>query len=158
MATMGMATAPSPVNQPAQDAQRLAAEQKLVGAAKWFYWIAGLSVINAGFILSGAGWRFLLGLGIIDQVAETGGQTGNAGMVAAIFITAFITGICALFGSLALKKHAWVFWVGMALYALDGFLVFTAGNILAVAFHAFVLFCLFQGPVALKQLKAMGAA
>ena len=158
MATMGMATAPSPVNQPAQDAQRLAAEHKLVGAAKWFYWIAGLSVINAGLILSGSNWHFLLGMGIIDAVAAVGGQTGRGGTVAAIFITAFITGICALFGSLALKKHAWVFWLGMALYALDGFLVFTAGDFLAVAFHAFVLFCLFQGLVALKQLKAMGAA
>ena len=158
MATMGMATAPAPVNQPAQDAQRLAAEQKLVGAAKWFYWIAGLSVINAGLILSGANWHFLVGMGIIDAVAAVGGKTGGGGMVAAIFVTAFITGICALFGTLALKKHAWVFWVGMVLYALDGLLMFSAGDLLPVAFHVFVLFCLFQGIVALKQLKAMGAA
>jgi hypothetical protein len=158
MATMGMATAPAPINQQEQDAQRLAAEQKLIGAAKWFYWIAALSVVNAGLILSGANWHFLLGMGIIDAVAAVGNQGGRGGMVAAIFVTAFITGICALFGSLALKKYAWVFWLGMALYAVDGLLVFLAGDVLAVVFHAFVLFCLFQGPVALKQLKAMGAA
>jgi hypothetical protein len=157
MATMGMATAPAPINQQAQDAQRLAAEQKLVGAAKWFYWIAGLSVVNAGLILSGANWHFLVGMGVIDAVALVGGENGRGGMVAAIFVTAFVTGICALFGSLALKKYAWVFWLGMALYAMDGLLVFMAQDYLATGFHAFVLFCLFQGPVALKQLKEMGA-
>jgi hypothetical protein len=157
MATMGMATAPAPINQPAHDAQRLAAEQKLISAAKWFYWIAGLSLVNAGLIISGANLRFLIGMGIIDRVAGQTSQSGGSGMVGTIFVTAFVTGICALLGSLALKKYAWVFWVGMALYALDGLLVFTAGDFLSVAFHAFVLFCLLQGPVALKQLKEMGA-
>lgn len=157
MATMGTATAPAPINQE-QDAARLAAEHKLINAAKWFYWIAGLSVINAGLILSGANIHFLLGMGIIDAVADAGGKNGGSGMVTAIFVTAFVTGICALFGTLAMKKHAWVFWLGMTLYALDGLLMFQAGDILSVIFHAFVLFCLFQGPLALKQLKAMGAA
>lgn len=159
MATMGMgtATAPAPAQEQAQAAQRLAAEQKVVSAAKWFYWIAGLSLINAVLILSGANWHFLIGMGVIDAVAALGSQSGGPGMIAAVVVTAVITGLCALFGSLGLKKHAWVFWLGMALYSLDGLLVLMAQDFLSAGFHAFVLFCLFQGPMAIKQLKELGA-
>jgi hypothetical protein len=156
MSATGIATAPAPANDQARAAQTLAAEQKLASAAKWFYWIAGLSLINAVLILSGANWHFLIGMGVIDAVAALGSRAGGTGMVAAIVVTAFVTGLCALFGSLALKKHAWVFWLGMILYALDGLLVLLAQDFLSAAFHGFVLFCLFQGPMALKQLKAIG--
>jgi hypothetical protein len=43
----------------------------------------------------------------------------------------------------------------MILYALDGLLVLLAQDFLSAAFHGFVLFCLFQGPMALKQLRAI---
>src|SRR5690348_10939672 len=33
--------------------------------ANWFYWAAGLSVINAVLMLSGANWHFIAGIAVV---------------------------------------------------------------------------------------------
>jgi hypothetical protein len=48
-------------------------------------------------------------------------------------------------GLLARKGLAWVFVVGMVLYGLDGLLFLLVGDWFGLAFHVFVLFCLFKG-------------
>src|SRR5688572_28411552 len=45
-------------------------EMRLKSGASWFYWIAGLSIINSIAALSGAGWGFIVGLGVTQIVDE----------------------------------------------------------------------------------------
>jgi hypothetical protein len=156
MATQGFGTAPV-LSDEERQVQVQMLEQRLDGSAKWFYWIAALSVINAGLIIGGAGIRFIIGMGITDVAAAIGGGSGSAGIMAAIVVTAFAAGLCALFGYLGLKKHAWVFWVGMLLYAIDGAILVLIQDYLSAAFHAYVLYNLFLGAKALKELKALEA-
>jgi hypothetical protein len=156
MGSQGFGTA-TVLSDEERQAQRQVWEQKADSAAKWFYWIAAFSVINAGLMVSGAGVRFIIGMGVTDIAAAIGGQSGNVGIIAALVVTAFAAGLCALFGYLGLKKHAWVFWVGMLLYTIDGAILVLIKDYLSAAFHAYVLFNLFQGPKALRELKALEA-
>jgi hypothetical protein len=156
MGTQGFGTAPV-LNDEERQVQIQIFEQRLDASAKWFYWIAALSVINAGLIIGGAGVRFIIGMGVTDVAAAVGGGSGSTGIIAAIVVTAFAAGLCALFGYLGLKKHAWVFWVGMLLYAIDGAILVLIQDYLSAAFHAYVLFNLFQGTKALRELKALEA-
>lgn len=156
MAAQGFGTAPV-LSDEERQAQIQILEQRLDASAKWFYWIAALSVINAGLIIGGAGIRFIIGMGVTDVAAAIGGGSGSAGIMAAIVVTAFAAGLCALFGYLGLKKRAWVFWVGMLLYAIDGAILVLIQDYLSAAFHAYVLFNLFQGAKALREMKALEA-
>lgn len=154
MGSQGFGTAPD-LSAEEREAQKLVWEQRLDSSAKWFYWIAALSIVNAGLIVSGANVRFIIGIGVTDVVAAIGGQSGSVGVIAALVVTAFVAGLCGLFGYLGLKKHAWVFWAGMLLYAADGAILVFLEDYLSAGFHAYVLFNLFQGAKALKELKAL---
>ena len=130
------------------DRQHLVARMKSGGS--WFYWIAGLSLINTISALTGAGWGFIVGLGITQIVDEMSGAKA-AGLVANIVIA----GLFILFGVFANKGQLWAFIVGMLVYAIDGVIFAMVGHWLAAAFHAFVLFCLFNGFRAARQLNAV---
>src|SRR5512138_3090367 len=58
-------TAVSPgASLPAPPAELMALDARIKSGAAWFYWIAGLSLINSVAALSGSKWGFILGLGI----------------------------------------------------------------------------------------------
>jgi len=50
-------------------------ENQVRSGASWFFWIAGLSVINAVILLAGGSWNFLIGLGITQFVSALGTGT-----------------------------------------------------------------------------------
>ena len=129
------------------DRQHLVARLKSGGS--WFYWIAALSLVNSIAAFTGSGWGFIVGLGItqlVDQV--TGGVT-------ALVVDILIAGLFVMFGVFANKGYLWAFIVGMALYALDGAIFAYVRDWLAAGFHAFVLFCLFSGFRAARQLRGV---
>lgn len=43
---------------------RVELQKRANSGAGWFFWIAGLSVVNSAISLLGGGWSFVLGLGI----------------------------------------------------------------------------------------------
>lgn len=142
---------------------KLKIENRFKGGANWFYWIAGLSIINTVIFLLGSDWSFVVGLGITQVVdgvvaglaSYSGG--GNAIMVkvGAFLINATIAGIFALFGVLSRQRSRGAFIIGMVLYALDAFIFVAVGAWLSVAFHAFALFGLWGGLRALGQLNEL---
>lgn len=147
------APAPAPATASAQaPAQRMDAITiaQIRSGGSWFYWIAGLSLINSIAAFSGSGWRFIVGLGltqIIDQAFR-----GTSGVVLLLDILA--AGLFVLFGYFATKGHLWAFIVGMVLFALDGVIFLIARDWLGVGFHVFVLYCLFRGLTACQQIDA----
>jgi len=113
-------------------------EMKVIRGANWFFWVAGLSVINSILSATHATIVFVIGLG----VAQFGG------LIAASAIAVF-----ALFGYFARKGMRWAFAIGMLLYALDGSLFVIARDWFAVAFHVLALYFMYQGLAAASMGK-----
>jgi len=136
---------------------KLILESQFKSGANWFYWIAGLSLLNSLIFLSGSNWNFVIGLGITQIIDFIGGEIaaeiGSTGKVLAFVIDVFAAGIFGVFGINANKKRSWAFIVGMSLYALDGLIFVVAKDFLGIGFHAFALFGIFKGYKALKFIQ-----
>jgi len=147
------ATAEGVSSSTATDGERKALASQRRSGAQWFYWIAGLSLINAGIALSGQSWRFILGLGITQLVQELGQESGGAGIKAGLVGL----GVIAIFGFLghrAVAGYRWAFVVGMALYALDGAIFLLIQDWVGVGFHAFALMMIGRGYMAARRLPS----
>ncbi len=138
-----------------QVAARMAVEQRLKGAASWFYWIAALSLINSVIVMAGGNWHFIIGMGVTTVVDAVATEAGGVGIVAGIVINLFVAAICAAFGVLGNRRQGWALWVGMVLYTFDGLLLLLFQDWLSVAFHGYALFHIFKGVGAIKELEAL---
>ncbi len=107
--------------------------------------------------LAGAGIHFAVGLGTTELFDVFGGHSGAAGKGVALGLDILAAGFYALYGLFARKGARWAFVAGMVFYALDGLLLLYVKDWLAAAFHAYVLFRLFQGFQAAGQLAALRA-
>lgn len=127
--------------------------------ANWFYWIAGLSLINSIIFLFGGNLSFIAGLGItqlLDAVVDqlTLSESFSAIKIITFAVDLIIAGVFVLCGLWANKLEIWAFVVGMILYILDTILLLMLGAYLPVAFHGFALFMIFRGFSAARQIKA----
>jgi hypothetical protein len=129
------------------------------GGASWFYWIAGLSIVNTLIFFFGGNWSFFAGLGvtqIVDAVVLF--MTGNDGFsvlkLIAVVFDLVVAGLFFLCGLWAHKFQTWAFVTGMILYLLDGLLLLVIGAYLPAAFHAFALFMIFRGFSAARKINA----
>ena len=142
-------TGPAPITSPS--AADPALEKQLKGGGSWFYWIAGLTLVNSVMALSGSGTRFILGLGI-TQIFDELAQRMSL-LAVGVVLDLLAAAVFVFFGVFANKRHTWSFIVGMALYTLDGLIYLIAQEWLGVGFHAFALFCLFRGFKACRELN-----
>ena len=153
--------------EPQEEKERVQAIEyllRLEGQAKsgagWFFWIAILSLINSLISLFGGSWNFLIGLGItqfIDGMAmavaeESAAETAMVAKLFAFFLNLIVAAIFILFGVLSRKGKKVPFVIGMVLYSLDGLLFLAVGDYLSFGFHLFVLYWLYRGFKAVKQL------
>jgi hypothetical protein len=127
--------------------------------ANWFYWIAGLSVVNSVLFTAGANVHFLAGLGITEIVDAlfdgviAGGASPAFRAFAILFDLVFVIGF-ALCGYFANKFSRTVFIIGIVAYALDALIVLALGAFAMLAFHAFALYSLIVGFLACRKIKA----
>ena len=146
-----------PASFPSTGAHPEVTHAKLAGAARsgagWFYWIAGLSLINSISMLSGSGWGFIVGLGITQVIDGLASELGSSGRLVALMLDLLAAGVFVFFGVFANKRYAWAFIVGMVLYALDGLIFVLVGDWLSAGFHVFVLLCILAGFSANQKLK-----
>jgi len=127
---------------------------QLKSGASWFYWIAALSLVNSVVAFTGSDWRFIIGLGITQIFDAIGQEISSGGKFVALVLDLIAAGICAVFGVFANKGQMWAFITGMVLFGLDGLIFLLVGDWIGVAFHVFVLYCLFRGAQACRQLRA----
>ena len=127
-----------------------AAVAQLKSGASWFYWIAGLSLINSIAAVSGGSWRFILGLGITQEI----NAHLESGKGVVLLLDLLAAGVFILFGIFAHKAHTWAFVLGMALFALDGVIFVLIPDWIGVGFHVLVLYFLFRGFAACRRLNA----
>ena len=147
------ATPVSPAGTPQQFPERTQVETRIKSGASWFYWIAGLSLINSAVALSGSNWGFILGLGITQVIDAIAKGLGSAGVAVAMVLDVIVAGVFVLFGVFAHRKQSWSFIAGMVLYGLDGLLFLIGRDLPGLGFHAFALFCIFGGYSALRKLQ-----
>ncbi|HSF06086.1 MAG TPA: hypothetical protein VLG10_09890 [Methylomirabilota bacterium] len=137
---------------PSADERRTLEAQRR-GGGQWFYWIAGLSLINAVLALTGQDWHFILGLGVTQLVQGLSQQAGAAGIKAGLVGLAVI-GLFAVLGQRAILGHRWAFVLGMALFGLDGVIFLVVQDWVGVGFHAFALVMILRGYLAARRLPA----
>jgi hypothetical protein len=130
--------------------------------ANWFYWIAGLSVINSIAYAAGAKFHFLAGLGIteiadaiIDVFVREGAPPALRG-IAILFDLVAVIGF-ALCGYFANKYSRTAFIVGIGFYFVDALIVLLLGDLFMAAFHGLALYGLIRGFLACRELKAFQA-
>jgi len=132
--------------------------QRYQSGVRWFYWIAGLSLITSIISLSGGTWGFIISLGttqIIDGVAKALSSEGFGAInIIGLFLDLLVTGIFVGFGLLAAKKFLWAYVLGMVIFLLDGLILLLAQDLLGAGFHALVLFWMFRGFQAGRELSA----
>jgi hypothetical protein len=145
-----VATAPS-LTAGTIEQQQLERRRRL--GAGWFYWVAGISLINAVITLAGQHWRFIIGLGTTQVVTGLAVRAGR-GWALAILLDLVLIGGFVVLGYLALQRHLWAFAVGFAVYALDGLIFLAARHWIGLGFHVFVLVMVFKGLQAAHQLDA----
>ncbi len=139
---------------------RIDLELRMKNGANWFYWIAGLSMINSLFVIFGTTVSFLGGLGIslvIDVVVnEMTADGGPAFLRVLAIVTNFVLfAAFALFGYYAGKQFKGAFLAGIVLYVLDALLVLLFGDYLMAAFHAFALFFIVRGYLACRDIHTL---
>ena len=124
----------------------------------WFYWIAGLSLVNSIVIWSGGAWRFVFGLGLTAGVDYVARDAAGLGLGLAWVFNALVIGAFLVFGHFARKGHRWAYLLGMAVYAADGALLVAMQDWLGVAVHAAVLFFICSGLAAVSKRRQMDQA
>ena len=123
-----------------------ALELRLARSAKWFYWIAGLSLVNAFAVKQNFG--FVLGSGAVEAAPAFG-------LTAEVAIDVAVIGGFALLGLLASRRQTWAFILGMVLYAADGALYLVVQDYIPAIFHLIVLYALYGGVRASIALNRM---
>jgi hypothetical protein len=131
----------------------------------WFFWIAGLSLMNTIAITSGAimrpGARFGLVVGLGTTAVSDGlfyAQLYRP--MLAYGIDAVVLSLFVALGFFARKGMLWPFILGLVLYGLDALIyVFLFGQpqLLYIGFHVFVLFRIWRGVQAARNLKHAAA-
>ncbi len=142
--------------------ERVALESRIRSGANWFFWVAGLSIVNSVIALMDWNWNFLAGLGmtqIIDGITQAiADESNQTARVLAIVLNVPVAGLFVIFGLQARKRHNWAFIIGMVLYALDGLIFLLVPDWFGLGFHVFALYCVFQGLRANNQLRELEEA
>lgn len=132
--------------------------------AGWFFWIAALSLINSIILLSGGDRHFVVGLGVTSiadavarGIADENPEAAGVAKGIAFGFTVLVAAVVCLFGWLSRRPVLPIFALGMILYLLDGLIYVLFGDWMSVGFHAFVLFGMWNGFNAYRQMKAMKA-
>ncbi len=142
---------------------------ELVGAAKqvkngasWFYWIAGLSVVNSVLAFLGIPVVFVFGLamtgflhfllaGILGIPVSSGGLDPSLLPVTIAEILVALSFVAA--GRAASRGFGPAFVVGGLIYFVDAGLCLVSQQWLMLAFHALALSCIAQGYQASRTLR-----
>ena len=123
-------------------------QQRINTGANWFYWIAGVTLLNSVAWHWGSPFRFVMGLGV-TQVLD--GLTSESHLSSlALGIDALVVLTCAIVGRHARNSRP-IYIAGMIAYGLDTLIFVVFRDVAGLGFHAFALWNLWRG------VKAFGA-
>jgi len=132
--------------------QAAAASPAVQSAARWFWWIAGLSIINTVLLKTGTHTNMVVGLGVTLLSDVVLGPANPVGFAVDVIVLAFFL----VMGRQAQRGQLWAFYAGMAAYGLDALIYLRFRDWVPVAFHALVIYFIARGVMVLG--KAQGKA
>jgi hypothetical protein len=149
----------------AQMMTRMKLEKQLRGGASWFYWIAGLSVINSIIYILNFSLTFVVGLGIaqlVDGISAGIAEFSDPSLTPIILTVGLVINIAIACGFVGLgvlgrNRKLWAIITGMVIYALDMIILAIASDWLSIIFHVIALVGLFTGLTACVQLAKLDA-
>jgi len=133
--------------------EQIEPERMVKSGANWFYWIAGLSLINSIMIYSGSEYNFILGLGFTQLIDGILLDIFGSFSVLGFILNLFIIGVFATFGYYANRLSKRAFIAGMIIYGLDSLIFLLILDWFAIGFHVFALVMIFKGFSRLKELQ-----
>jgi hypothetical protein len=120
-----------------------------IQGARWFWWIAGLSLANVVCDLANADINFVLGLAFTQIIrAMFASSTAIALVLDALLIGGFF-----LVGLHAQKGRVWAFALGVVVYVCDALVFVKFADWMPVAFHALALFYIGKAFMSLQAAK-----
>jgi len=124
--------------------------------ARWFYWIAGLSVINSLAAFAGADFMFFFGLTSTLIATYLGIKIGGAasiiGMVVAVLVSLGFVGLAWM----AERGAKWAFVTGLVLYGLDAAVTLYFQDWLSGFAHVAAVVIIAMGLLASQRLQKAG--
>lgn len=140
--------------------KKLQLDNQIRNGVDWFFWIAGLSLINSIGYLLGNNFVFFLGLGITQIVdslmfvfAGEFKAGGNIIRFIGFTMDVFIAGIFVVLGVFGRKRYRIPVIIGMILYAVYGVIVLLFQDFLSAGLHAFALFGIWSGLKSISELE-----
>jgi len=162
---------PPQESQPAYDPAMMAEMERrtaLISIARqvksgggFFYWIAGLSIVNSLVSIFGGGIFFVIGLGatlIIDSLAKgvSDNMGGNPVVLGMGFLFSLVFDLIFFgLGYFAAKGKRWAFITGMVLYGLDALIMLAFQDWLGFGFHLYFMWGIWNGLRALGRFEAL---
>jgi len=119
-------------------------------SARWFWWIAGLSLTNMALLRTGTNTQLVVGLGVSMFADVAFGVNNPVGLAVAVLAMGFFV----LMGRQAQRGRLWAFYLGIAAYALDGLLYANYRDWMPVAFHGLIIYFISRGVLALRSAPA----
>ena len=126
----------------------VSADPVIQSAARWFWWIAGLSLVNAVMFHSGSDVNFVVGLAMTTLASVAFAQN----LPIAVALAAIMIGFYFLMGFYAQRRALWAFYLGLAVYALDALIYVLVQDWMSVAFHARAAFFIVKGVQRTREL------
>lgn len=132
---------------------KLKLENAMKGGLSWFYWIAGLSIINTIMAYTKSETFFVAGLSTTFFVKAASSEFSSLNLffniINAILIVSFI-----IFGKYG-KKNNLLIYIGMGVYCLDSLFFLYAGEWVSIGFHVFALYGIYIGLKSKNQLSKL---
>ena len=154
MSQNGIASLSSEENKSNKEWEKL--ESRIKNGGGWFFWIAGLSIINSIIYLAGSDLTFIIGLGITQVIDGMASVATGQGKAIAFVITLIIAAVFVTLGIYSRKKKNWAFILGIVLYSFDALLFLIAQDWLSIGFHIFALVFIVMATIACFRSNNMG--
>ena len=138
------ASAPRAPSTAAELAQGLPA---IARGARWFWFIAGFTAVNAALDLSHSNTNFVVGLAFTLLAHATLAQG------AALAVDVLLVGFFAFVGLKAKQGQAWAFILGSVVYVADALVYVKYEDWLPVGLHALALYYIVTAFLALQSAK-----
>jgi hypothetical protein len=146
---------------------------RMLGGANWFFWIAGLSMLNSILGLLKIDLHFTLGLWATQFFDAWGARIGGPGPVFALIFDVTAVGLLMVVGILARQGQGWIFVLGLGLYLLDTLLLLgwavpvlrqgatpeeLRAIVLSSAVHGYAIYRMFRGWHACQTIDMLAQA
>ena len=128
-----------------------ASDPVVQSAARWFWWIAGLSLVNTVLFFAGSDTSFVIGLAMTTLASAAFADN----LPVAVALAGLTIGFYFFVGLQAGRHKLWAFYGGLVVYVADGILYVLFEDWMSVAFHTLAAFFIVKGIIRVRELARL---